>query len=236
MSTLQLAPSKKRRSSRALNSDIPKVPRLEDECHELLPRENKETLIQHPSNATTIGAGLMEPLNKGECVPIGTANDISQFNEPTPQNLDEEDLATAVATHEERCPKTPTQDNRLIRSRYLIIKDEVWKDFQQGQWKHIAIRYIEEPLINRRYRQIREMIFPRGSTSALSIFSLVDAPKPGSAPSQDRPPPRTGDLLPGIHELFSGSSSYSHRITPAGSEPHRGIPDDRNLQRGDWWI
>ncbi|CVL09372.1 uncharacterized protein FMAN_15526 [Fusarium mangiferae] len=223
-------PTRKRRSNTDLRAEIWKIPRIEAESHELLPRENMTTHIQHPSNATTIGAGpWMTPLEKFPCI-IGVQypsfckdrsfktlgilhihlrrchsytnwckDCLKSFN----QALDQEDLAIAKATHKKECPKTPTQENINKRLKQFIMEDWRWEAFKRRAWEQVPTRYPEEPIVNRRYRKMHEML---------------------TAPNEGR--------LPGIHETFSASSPNSHQIILAGSERHWGVLDDRNAHRG----
>ncbi|KAM5528849.1 Myb-related protein A [Fusarium oxysporum f. sp. phaseoli] len=89
-------------------------------------------------------------------------------------DLREEAVAKAMAIHEKSCTKNPTEKNKLRWQKHYIIDDGVWMEFKRKKWKDIDVpkKFDQdghrEPVPQRRWRQISELIFPSGPTDTLS--------------------------------------------------------------------
>jgi hypothetical protein len=90
-------------------------------------------------------------------------------------NLREEAVAKAMAIHEKSCTKNPTERNKLRWQKHYIIDDRVWMNFKQKKWKDIDVpkKFDQdghrEPVSQRRWRQISELIFPSRPTDTLPL-------------------------------------------------------------------
>ncbi|EGU72514.1 hypothetical protein FOXB_16977, partial [Fusarium oxysporum f. sp. conglutinans Fo5176] len=88
-------------------------------------------------------------------------------------DLREEAVAKAMAIHEESCTKNPTEKNKLRWQKHYIIDDGVWMEFKRKKWKDIDVpkKFDQdghrEPVPQRRWRQISELIFPSRPTDTL---------------------------------------------------------------------
>ncbi|KAH7465107.1 hypothetical protein FOMA001_g16970 [Fusarium oxysporum f. sp. matthiolae] len=148
-------------------------------------------------------------------------------------SLTEDALAIEMAAHKKSCTKEPSEKNKLNWGEHYIIDEGRWADFKTQGWKKTDVPTIfdqngrAETISRRSWRQISEIIFPSRPTDTLPLAPCREsippppplptvpdpaevqyAPRPGLAPIQDQPPPRTAGMLPGVAELTSGVSPY----------------------------
>ncbi|EXK76930.1 hypothetical protein FOQG_18336 [Fusarium oxysporum f. sp. raphani 54005] len=229
MNTLQPAPlQRKRGSTTALESDIPKISRLEDKCHELhqtqpVPALSYQRSPPKPSPATPVASTQIS-------VRSGMTLDAAEQQHLFPCVVAVQHPTVCDKKFpllwQHNCPGKPSEENKHYWQRHYIIDDGAWMAFEDGKWKDVYLpmkvddRGCREPIPHRNYRKIREAIFPRGLIGTVLLESRLPPPRlphpakaqylwhapvpvPGSAPDQDRPPPRTA-ALPGVKGLTSG--------------------------------